>query len=203
MKERRELIKEENQKDQEGTETKTVNSKQENYFMQEVAKGNKVSFSLLLKDYLSIAIKNTKRFFNEEISEEIVQDVFLKIWVNAPSFNEEKGNFKNWFYKILFNTINSKLRKKKNKKLETKNTSLLKNNENIEEDFFKKEKEETLNYLLKKLPETQRNILILKYYEDYSYKDISKITGKTTKAIENIIFKAKKSLNSILRRNSL
>ncbi|HET8839287.1 MAG TPA: sigma-70 family RNA polymerase sigma factor [Flavobacteriaceae bacterium] len=49
---------------------------------------------------------------NKETAEEILQDVFLKIWENAESYSSEKGRFFTWILNIARNTAIDKLRNK-------------------------------------------------------------------------------------------
>lgn len=63
---------------------------------------------------------------NEAISEEILQDVFLKIWHEAPAYDPEKGRFFTWILNIARNAAIDRLRSR-----EYKNSKL-----NMKSDYF-------------------------------------------------------------------
>ena len=50
--------------------------------------------------------------FSKDLSEELIQDVFLKVWVNLSKFNKDT-NFNSWIYRLTHNLIVDYLRKKK------------------------------------------------------------------------------------------
>jgi RNA polymerase sigma-70 factor (ECF subfamily) len=62
----------------------------------------------------------------EKIAEEVLQDVFLKIWENAPSYNSEKGRFFTWILNIARNAAIDKIRSK----------SFKNNQQNLKADNF-------------------------------------------------------------------
>ncbi|MCF4101822.1 sigma-70 family RNA polymerase sigma factor [Gillisia sp. M10.2A] len=64
---------------------------------------------------------------DEKVSEEILQDVFMKIWNNASSYNPEKGRFFTWVLNIARNASIDKIRSKdfKNKRLNLKSDNFV------------------------------------------------------------------------------
>jgi len=64
---------------------------------------------------------------DKSVSEEILQDVFLKIWDKAPSYNPEKGRFFTWILNIARNASIDKIRSKdfKNKQLNLKSDNFV------------------------------------------------------------------------------
>ena len=64
---------------------------------------------------------------DEKVSEEVLQDVFLKIWNNAPSYDANKGRFFTWILNIARNASIDKIRSKdfKNKHLNLKSDNFV------------------------------------------------------------------------------
>lgn len=72
----------------------------------------------------------------EKIAEEVLQDVFLKIWEKAPSYNSEKGRFFTWILNIARNAAIDKIRSK----------SFKNNQQNLKADNFVNILEDKTNF---------------------------------------------------------
>ena len=62
---------------------------------------------------------------------------------------------------------------------------------------------ETLNWALDKLPEIQKTVVLLRDYEGYSYDEIAEIAGISESQVKVYIFRARKTLKSILIEKEL
>ena len=107
-----------------------------------------------------------------ERSQEICQDVFVKIWNNADSYNASKGRFFTWILNIARNAAIDELRSKSNKEQKR----------NLSMDYFVGILEGTeemenkvdvigLNKLLTGLKELCREIISLLYFKGYTQKE--------------------------------
>ena len=68
-----------------------------------IAKGDERAFRMLAPRYAARAISLARGIVgNEADAEEIVQDAFLRVWVNAPRWRPQAA-FRTWFYRIVFN----------------------------------------------------------------------------------------------------
>ncbi len=67
-----------------------------------------------IKGYTKVLYNFIRRFgFNNEEAEDILQDVFIKVWKYEGTFDGTKSSIKTWLYRIARNTIYDALRKKK------------------------------------------------------------------------------------------
>jgi RNA polymerase sigma-70 factor (ECF subfamily) len=142
--------------------------------------------------------------YKNEIIEEILQESFIDIWKNLNSFNQDY-KFSSWVYQITRNKTIDYYRKE-NKKTE----DILDNSEEIfaiipDKLDLEKEIEQKLNSKiiakhLKKLPLKYQEVLILKFYEDKSYQEISDILKKPEGTIATLLNRAKNSFKEILIR---
>lgn len=91
---------------------------QQDQLIAELQAGNEKAFERIYELYsestFGIIYTITK---DKEISEELLQDVFLKIWNNAGSYNPEKGRFFTWVLNIARNASIDKIRSKSFKNL--------------------------------------------------------------------------------------
>jgi RNA polymerase sigma factor (sigma-70 family) len=136
-------------------------------------------YSTIINKYkdlaFNIALKITK---NEQDSEEIVQDSFVKAFQGLDKFKKE-SQFSTWLYRIVYNTAISSIRHKKHTSVEIDDnlTASFENNQ-IEcaiNNLDEYDRKQLIREALAKLNELDYTILSLFYYEDLSLKEISKI----------------------------
>ena len=127
-----------------------------------------------------------------EEAKDAVQEVFVKY---AESINSFKGDcsIKSWLLIITRNYCFNKLRSKSF------------NNERIEEDIFygvsipNFDEQISLEEALKKLSPEHNELIYLKEYEGYSYKEIAEITELTFENVKIKLFRARQELRKILK----
>ena len=148
-------------------------------------KGDNVSFELLLRRH-----KNTIYAFimskirNRDISEDIFQDTFIKV-INSlqkGKYNEE-GKYLPWVMRIAHNLVIDHFRREKKTRAikptdEFNIFDVIESGEiNKEESMIVSQIHGDLKHLITLLPEDQKEVLMLRYYEEMSFKEISKLTG--------------------------
>ena len=146
----------------------------------------------------NIALKITK---NEQDSEEIVQDSFVKAFNGLSNFKNE-SQFSTWFYKIVFNTAISAMRGKRINTVEIDNyvSNNIENNgiENALKKLDECDRKILISDSLAKLSELDYTILSLYYYEELGLKEISKVVGKKSNYLKVLLQRARlKLFNSL------
>lgn len=152
-------------------------------------------FSVLLDRYQDAFLRKTKHIiFNELDAEEVVQDAFTKIYINAHKFEVRPGaKFSSWAYTILINTALTRYQKCVK---EGKRTILLEQEyleqlgEMKEHSGFQGERD-AIDRILAKMPTHFARVLRLHYLEHWSHKDIADETGESVGAIKARIHRAK------------
>ena len=124
------------------------------------AQGNNEAFDILLnryKDRLYAYIYYTVR--NEELAEDIFQETFTKaiVTIQQGRYNEN-GKFPAWLTRIAHNLIIDCFRQEKQENLVSCD-------------------EEERNLLNKHLPDEQREVVHMRFYQDLSFKEIAEMTG--------------------------
>lgn len=144
---------------------------------------------------------------NKEDSLDIVQEVFIKVYKNLKSFNTEK-EFSPWIYRIAHNESVNYL--KKNRKFYTESIednddvrNILKSKENINEDAEAKELQVFVRSALEKLPLKYQKVIELKYFQQKSYQEMSKILKKPMNSVGTLLNRAKKLLYQHLKYESI
>lgn len=142
----------------------------------------------------NIALKITK---NEQDSEEIVQDSFVKAFNGLSNFKND-SQFSTWFYKIVYNTAISAIRRKKIHAVEMDDyVSDILECHQIEcalEKLDEIDRKTLINDSLSNLKELDYLVLSLYYYEELSLKEISKVVGKKSNYLKVLLQRARKKL---------
>lgn len=155
--------------------------------------GNESSFNEIIKKYQKNIYWQARRMVGNHLdADEITQEVIIVIYKKLKSFKFQSA-LKTWIYKITLSRTLNFLKKQKLKKIfnfsEMSNLSY-RNNEDIIENFEQKEKVEKIQNKLKGLPDKQREVFILRHFEELSYEEISQITGKSIGGLKANYFHA-------------
>lgn len=136
---------------------------------------------------------------NDESAEEILQDVFLKIWGRIESYDASKGKLFTWMLNIARNQAIDKTRSKEFGK--DKKTGDIENYVNtIDREGYSEQKVESigLQEVLKSLPEDQRFIIDQHYLKGYTQAEISEEFNLPLGTVKTRMRLAMKELRNIL-----
>ena len=133
---------------------------------------------------------------NMEVSQELCEETFVKIYVKKPKYNE-KYSFKAWLYAVGRNVVRAYLRKRGR---EQEMDCDLQANDDIETEYIQSEDKLAVHRAMKKLNSDYCQILTLVYFENMSNKEAAKVMRKTNRQIENLLYYAKKALRAELER---
>ncbi len=149
--------------------------------------GDKQAFALLVIRYEKKLLRYGSKFlFYQENIQDTVQDIFIKAYINIKSFDVSK-KFSPWIYRIAHNEFINIIRKKKKEPILFFNAdtifSFKDKKEDLLLDFDKNQERKEIEKYLKKLDIKYREPIILYYFEDKSYEEISDILGIPTSTV--------------------
>ncbi|MEQ8221181.1 MAG: RNA polymerase sigma factor [Candidatus Eremiobacterota bacterium] len=157
------------------------------YLIKEFHQGKSDNFSILFqRHYIMIFNLSLRMLGNYEEAEDVTQDVFIKAYEHLNKFRGQ-SSFKTWIYKIGSTTCIDVIRKKKSLW-----NYLLKITE-IKQLQHKSEDKEWVQDVLNTLPERQRLLLIMKYIQDFSNKEIAEVLNSTEGSIKVQICRAREN----------
>lgn len=157
-------------------------------------------FNLLIRAYQQRVYWHVRKMvIDHDDADDLTQEVFIKVHKSIDNFREDSQLF-TWIYRIATNECLTFLNKKRKrfflpledvgKELSTK----LDSSPNISgEDIQKK-----LQKALLRLPDKQRLVFNMKYFDDLQYEDISKITGTSVGALKASFHHAVKKIEDYL-----
>lgn len=174
-------------------------------YITKVLEGDTNAFSYLVDRYknmvFSLAYKMTK---NREEAEEVSQDTFIKAYTNLSKFKGD-SKFSTWLYRIAYHTALDGI--KKNKKssntldIEECTHHQIHSVNDILQGIERKERALIMNDCLLKLPEDERSIIWMFYYDELSLREIIEVTSLSEANIKVKLHRARKKLATIVKEN--
>ncbi|MBK6915500.1 MAG: RNA polymerase sigma factor [Ignavibacteriales bacterium] len=164
--------------------------------------GDKIAFNRIVNKYSKKIYWHARRMTGNHFdADEIVQEVLMVLYRKLGQFKFNSSLY-TYIYKITVTRSLNFIKKEKLKSLFfiDSNQNSIKNSESdIIEGLLNKEKLERLDKQLQKLPAKQREVFILRQFEEMSYEEISELTGKSIGGLKANYFHA---LNKITKMMS-
>lgn len=171
--------------------------------MRAVCNGDQSTYQAIVKQHLnSISHYAFRILGNQKDTEDITQETFLKLWINAEKWQPGKAKLSTWLHRITHNLCIDYLRKHGNTQTqdhveeEQENQSDWQDRHEASED--RNQQEQLLRNAISNLPENQRNALVLRHYSGFSNKEAADIMDVSVKALESAIARAKRTLRKQL-----
>jgi RNA polymerase sigma-70 factor (ECF subfamily) len=136
---------------------------------------------------------------SESKTSDVVQETFIKAFINLRSFDNKK-KFSNWIYRIAHNEAINAI-KKNNKEVFFEEDFDIESDENIIDDFEKKEIASKVEKCINKMPLMYSEPLVLYSIEDKSYEEISDILRIPMGTVATRISRAKILIKNICQKN--
>ena len=143
-------------------------------------------FNEIVKNFSERVYWHVRRFVNNhEDADDLVQEIFLKIWTALPSFRGEAQLF-TWVYRIATNETLNWLRREKVRAALRFTSIDAEMERRIDSDpFFDGDAaDRALSKAVAKLPEKQRQVFILRYYDEMPYEQMSEVLGTSVGALK-------------------
>jgi RNA polymerase sigma-70 factor (ECF subfamily) len=128
---------------------------------------------------------------DKDRANDIVQDTYEKLWRNVVEI--EFTVVKPWLFSTAYNAMIDMLRKEKRiSRIEPEHEFDMMHNSQYSD------LNEILHKALKRLPEQQKSVVLLRDYEGYNYKEISEITGLSEAQVKINIYRGRVALKSYI-----
>ena len=141
------------------------------------------------------------KIVNQTEAEDIVQTVFLKVYSNLDKYDETKASLSTWIYIITRNTVYDYLKEKRGHPVLELVDNTVDSAEEPDDSLLNQEALEELACALQKLPQNQRDIIILIYYHGKPKTEVAKILDITYGQLRYLHDKALSRLKETLSRH--
>jgi RNA polymerase sigma-70 factor, ECF subfamily len=165
--------------------------------MLRIAGGDELAFRRLSERYAAKSFALARRIItNDDDAEEIVQEALLRVWTSAARWRHEAA-FPTWLYRIIVNLCLNRRRQKTFAPLEASGDPVDPSASAIEQ-LERTQSDKIIAQSIAGLPERQRTVLILTYYEELSNADTAAIMDTTVSSVESLLVRAKRTLRAEL-----
>lgn len=174
--------------------------------------GDEDAFRELFAKYQNQIINFCYRFcFDRELAEDLAQEAFLRVYRGGRRYRP-KARFSTWLYRIAVNVCLNEVRKMKKYSVTqsldrtTKDDSYDrrpeygdKNQVPADEMMSGRQREQQIKTALRNLPKEQRAAVVLRIYNEFSYKDIADQMSVSEGKVKTLIFRGRQALKESLR----
>ena len=160
------------------------------------------AFTQLLKRHQEHVFSQLKKMVLEHAdADDVAQTVWIKVWNNLDGFKQESA-FSTWLFRIAYNETLNFIAQKKRLKTHTTQNELDHSLEHPSSQNALKETEIQikLERAIAELPEKQRFVFMLRYYEAFDYEKIASITGTTVGGAKANYHQAVKKMTELLQQ---
>ena len=177
----------------------------EHLYIQGAQKGDNESFAVIYNHYVPRIYRFIFfRVSSKTIAEDLTHESFLSAWKSIGNYAQKNLSISSWLYRIARNKVIDHYRtNKKNTSIDTDDF-----NESILGFYEQEDLDITLNInkiksLINLLKAEYKEVIIMKYIEDLSHKEIAKTLDKSEGAIRLIQHRAIKSLKELYTKSAL
>ena len=164
---------------------------------------DKAAFSELVRRYSGKLFRVAWRvLYDEENCRDLVQKIFMNLW-ERPSWRPDGGAAPgSWLYRLTLNAAIDVKRKRVHDELPDELVDI--NSSGMQHvDYQHEQMIKIIKKNIDHLPKRQKEALILCYFEGLTYHKVASVMGTTSKAVESLTVRARKSLRQELEKNGI
>ncbi|MFQ5798290.1 MAG: RNA polymerase sigma factor [Bacteroidota bacterium] len=170
-------------------------------FVKQCLEGNTRAFESIVEKYQKTVFNVAFKIINDrEDAEDIAQSSFVKAFEKLDTFNP-KYKFFSWLYRIVVNESLNVLNQRK--RLEGLDGRIISKEKTPEESYEDLETSENVEHALMDLAPDYRIVIVLKHFQNLSYRDIGHILEIPEKTVKSRLFTARQLLRNILLKKGI
>jgi len=163
-------------------------------------KTQRQAFGMLVSQYSETLYWKIRRIvLTHDDANDVLQNAFLKAWSNLNDF-QNKTKISTWLYRIAINEALDFVRREKNKVSADEDISVA--NRLMADDYFDgDEAQALLQEAIAQLPDVQRTVFTLRYYDDMKYSEMSKVLNTSEGALKASYHIAVQKISEFFRKH--
>lgn len=162
----------------------------------DIASGDTEAFKTLFEMfYPKVKVFLVKLLKDDKASEDIAQDIFVKLWSMGPSL-PEISSFNAYLYRMTKNAALNYLRDRK-PSVDISELLIMCDGD-IEQEYYRKEKELLVRLAVEQMPSQRKRIFTMSRYQGKTNDEIAKTLGLSKHTVENHLTLALKELREIV-----
>jgi RNA polymerase sigma-70 factor (ECF subfamily) len=163
--------------------------------MARAAQGDGRAFRVLAERHAGRALGLARRILgNEAMAEDIVQDAFMRVWINAPRWRPQ-AQFRTWLYRIVVNLCLNAKRRAGDLPLAAAE-HVADPAPSADAQLQARERDRRLAAAVDALPERQRAAIVLTYQEGLGNAEVADVLDTSISGVETLLVRAKRALRA-------
>lgn len=179
---------------------------QDRFLLEATIAGDEEAFGRLYDKYVAAIYRFVSfRVAGKEIAEDLSAEVFLKTWQYVKQGDRQIENVKALLYRIAANSVIDHYRQSGNEYLALSEDvwNQIIDQSSLFEEAQKKDDLRQVNQAIKSLSPADRELILMRYSNDLSVKEIADILGKNQGAVRTALHRAIKTLKAIIKKTRL
>jgi RNA polymerase sigma-70 factor (ECF subfamily) len=168
-----------------------------------VSKTRNKGYEMLISDYQKQLYFFIRRMLlNHEDTNDVLQDTFVRVFKGVDKFRGESA-LGTWMHSIAYREALGHIQRSKRMLKGDWDGNILENVKQLEEDthYSGDEMQMRLQAMVAALPEKQRAVFVMKYYEEKKYTEIAEITGTSVGALKASFHHAVEKIKQDIQKN--
>ena len=163
-------------------------------------KKQRQAFSMVVSQYSEPLYWKIRRIvLNHDDANDVLQNVFLKAWNNLGDF-QQKSKISTWLYRIAVNESLDFLRRQKTASMVSADEDIMVGNRLMADEYFDgDEAQALLQEAISRLPDVQRTVFTLRYYDEMKYSEMSRLLTTSEGALKASYHLAVKKISEYVR----
>ena len=176
--------------------------------LERIAAKDKDALNTLYERYMTPVYSLSLHMLKQPpLAEEVTQDVFLNIWLKADSFNSSRGNARSWIMSVTHHRVIDVIRSRRRSDTHTDPEGydtlerLPSAGPSVELQVTQRLERERIDKALATLPDSQREVIELAYFEGYSQSEMAEILDQPLGTIKTRVRLAMQKLKAALQED--
>jgi RNA polymerase sigma-70 factor (ECF subfamily) len=153
----------------------------------------------LVRKHLPRMVGLARRMLNDAAeAEDVAQDVFLRVWREAPRWRPGAAKFETWMHRVALNLCYDRLRRRRETLDPDAGVNVADGAQSASDAWLAAQRAAKVNEAMAHLPERQRAAIVLVHFQDQSNIGAAEMLGVSVEALESLLARGRRSLKAIL-----
>ena len=179
-----------------------MSEQEDSELIQQFLSGNEKAYNQIVSRYQERVYWLIRRIVNDhDTANDVAQDVFVKVYSSLKGFKGD-SSFYTWLYRIAVNFSFNEIRRKKIRKsfsIEQDEIDVESNDDSPIDKVVSEEHKQAISEAIEMLPEKQKKVFILRYYEEMKFNEISKLLKTSVGGLKANYFHAVSKIGKHVR----
>jgi RNA polymerase sigma factor (sigma-70 family) len=180
------------------TRTGVASSDPDEALLAQIAGGDAAAVRALVARKLPRVLGLAQRMLNDAVeAEDVAQETFLRVWRQAPKWRSGEARFDTWLHRVALNLCYDRLRRRR-EILTDDPPDLPDDAPSADRALEAQDTGRAVAQALAKLPDRQREAIVLCHYQELGNIDAATVMGVTVEAVESLLSRGRRALRAAL-----